>query len=409
MFEKDLWSEIFQSIKKNKLRTFLTGFSVAWGIFILVMLLASVKGMENGFKNEFNDDASNAIFISPSETTLPHKGFDAGRRIQFTNDDIEYVKETFKGSYQYITPRFVRNTSVRYKNETGNYAVRAVNPDHQYIEKTNISSGRYINENDLKKKSKVVVIGKKIKEEIFNDEDPVGKKLQINDLLFTVVGVFTDKGNEREELYMYSPVSTFQRIYKNTDNINQIVLTYNPDFNFDQAIEFSNYMEVLFKRRFDVHPDDQGAIYFNNYAEQFSNVNSFTAVLKWISVGIGLLILIAGIVGIGNILVFIIKERTKEIGIRKALGARPYQIVKLVLLESVFITFISGFGGLAFATGILSLIGPLIDVPAFSNPEVDTSTVVIATFILIFSGLVAGLLPAINASKVKPIVALRAD
>ena len=409
MFDRDLWAEIFHSIKKNKLRTFLTGFSVAWGIFILVLLLASVNGMKNGFASRFSDDASNAVFISSSVTTLPYEGFEAGRRIKLTNKDIEYIKGNFDYEVEYITPRFNKGVSAKYKKETGTYSVRSVVPDHQKIEKTIIQSGRFLTDNDINKKLKVVVIGRKIREDLFADEDPIGKTIIMNNSTFKVVGVFTDEGNDREERFFYVPVTTLQRLYKNTDSVSMILLTYNPKFSLAEAINFSETLEVVLKRRFKINPDDQGALNIRNYAEGFSDVNSFTGMLNYISIGVGILILLAGIIGIGNILVFIIKERTKEIGIRKALGARPAQIINLVILESVFITTISGFGGMLFAMGLIGIIGPQIESDAFSNPSVETSTIVTATVILIVAGVLAGLIPAIRAAKVKPIVALNGD
>lgn len=409
MFSRDLWSEIFHSIKSNKLRTFLTGFSVAWGIFILVLLLASVDGMKNGFTKQFNDDATNSIFIYPGSTTKPYGGFEAGRRIQFDNEDLDFVKQSFAGYLEYITPRFSKSVTANFGKETGTYSIRGVNPDHQIIERTVVEKGRYINENDIQNTLKVVVIGKIIADELFKDVDPIGQNIILNKLSYKVIGIFSDDGNEREERNMYTPVSTLQRLYGNTRNIDQIALTYNPEFNFAEAINFSDNIEVALKRRLIIDPEDQGALYFNNYAEQFSNVSNFTTMLSVISIGIGMLILIAGIVGIGNILVFIIKERTKEIGVRKALGAKPFDVIKLVLLESVFITSISGLIGMLFAMALVALISPIIDAPAFSNPSVDNVTIITATIVLVVAGVLAGLIPAMKAASVKPIVALRAD
>lgn len=409
MFSRDLWGEIWHSIKNNKLRTFLTGFSVAWGIFILVLLLASVKGMQNGFTKQFNNNATNSIFIYPNVTTKPYGGFEAGRRIIFRNDDIEYIKGSFEGYFEHITPQYHTSVTAKYQKETGNYNISAVNPDHIFIDRTTIAKGRYINVNDMKNTSKVLVIGRMVAKDLFKDEDPIGKQVIINGLAFKVIGMFTDDGNDREERKIYAPVSTFQRLYGNTDEINQIALTYNPSFDFTKAINFSDRLEEVLKRRFNIAPDDQGAIYLNNYAEGFSDISNFTGMLSIISIGVGVLILLAGIVGIGNILVFIIKERTKEIGIRKALGAKPIEIIKLVLLESVFITSISGLTGMLFAMGVVSLISPLVDAPAFSNPSVDNITVITSTIVLVVAGIIAGLVPAIKAANVKPIVALSSN
>ncbi|MEM7484123.1 MAG: ABC transporter permease [Bacteroidota bacterium] len=406
MFDRDIWQEIFHTLKNNKLRTFLTGFSVGWAIFILVMLLASVNGMQNGFTNQFNDDATNSIFIRPGTTSKAYAGFEAGRRIQFKNEDLDYIKNSFPEDVEYISARYFSNTTARYKSETGSYSVQGVHPDHQAIEKTIVVNGRYINNADIVNKAKVAVIGRKVSEDLFGQEDPIGKFVEFNNLPFRVVGVFTDDGDDNAERRIYAPVSTYQRIYGNTNIINQILLTYNPSYDLTKALEFSGRLEDLMKRRHKVSPLDQAGVNVWNYAEAFDDISSFSAVLNAISIGVGFLILVAGIVGIGNIMVFTIKERTKEIGVRKALGAMPKQIINLVLLESTFITALSGFIGLIFAWIILSLLGPAIDTPAFSNPSVSLSTVVTATIILIVAGVLAGLIPAIKAANVKPIVAL---
>ncbi len=409
MFDRDIWQEIFHSIKNNKLRTFLTGFSVGWGIFILVMLLASVNGMKNGFYSQFDDDATNSIFVRPGTTSKAYAGFEAERRIQFKNDDIRYIEKSFSEDYEHISARLFKQTTARYKSETGSYSIQAVHPDHQVIEKTIVTHGRYINANDLATSSKVAVIGRKVGEDLFKHEDPIGKFVEFNGLPFRVIGVFTDDGDDNAERVIYAPITTYQRIYGNTDHIDQIVLTYNSSYDLTKALAFSTRLENILKRRHKVSPEDQSAIRVWNYAEAFSDISSFTSVLSAIGIVVGILILIAGIVGIGNIMVFIIKERTKEIGIRKALGAEPSQIIKLVLLESVFITALSGFIGLLFATGILALVGPSMQSPAFTNPSVSLSTVVTATIILVVAGVFAGLIPAMKAANIKPIVALRDD
>nr|WP_299487875.1 ABC transporter permease [uncultured Allomuricauda sp.] len=407
MFDRDIWQEIFNTLKKNKLRTFLTGFSVGWAIFILVMLLASVNGMQNGFVGQFNDDATNSIFVRPGTTAKAYAGFEAGRRIQFKSDDVEYIKQSFADDVEYISARYFSNTTARYKSETGSYPIQAVHPEFQIIEKLIITDGRFFNEADLTNKAKVAVIGNKVAEDLFKDEDPVGNFAEFNGLPFRIIGIFIDEGDDNAERRIYAPISTYQRIYGNTNDISAIALTYNPTYDLAKALEFSGRLEDLLKRRHKVSPKDQSGLFVWNYAEAFDDISSFSAVLRAIGIGVGFLILIAGIVGIGNIMVFTIKERTKEIGVRKALGARPKQIVNLVLLESIFITTLSGFIGLLFAWMILAAIGPTIETPAFSNPNVSGSTVVTATIVLIVAGVMAGLIPAIKAANVKPIVALR--
>nr|WP_298794136.1 ABC transporter permease [uncultured Allomuricauda sp.] len=406
MFDRDIWQEIFNTLKKNKLRAFLTGFSVGWAIFILVLLLGLVNGMQNGFTNQFNDDATNTIFIRPGTTSKAFAGFEKGRRIQLENDDIEYIKRSFPNDIEYLSARYYSNTIGRYKSETGSYPVQAVHPEFQIIEKLIITKGRFFNDADLTNKAKVAVIGKKVAEDLFKDEEPIGNFAEFNGLPFRIIGIFIDEGDDNAERRIYAPISTYQRIYGNTNNINAVALTYNPSYNLTEALEFSQRLEDIMKRRHKVAPEDQAGIRIWNYAEAFNDISNFTNGLGMMSIFVGFLILFAGIVGIGNIMVVSIKERTKEIGVRKALGAKPKQIVNLVLLESIFITTISGFIGLLFAWMILAAIGPNIKTQAFSNPSVEVSTVLISTIILIVAGVLAGLLPAIRAANVKPIVAL---
>lgn len=281
MFDRDIWQEIFHSIKNNKLRTFLTGFSVGWGIFILVLLLASVNGMQNGFTRQFSDDATNSIFLRTGTTSIAYGGFEAGRRIQLRNSDIKYIKETFTDDLEYISPRIFRSVSARYKSETGSYSVQAVYPEHQKIEKTLVPQGRFINSNDQRGGAKVAVIGRKVAEDLFKKEDPIGQFVEFNGLPFRVVGVFTDEGDDNAERNIYAPASTFQRIYGQTDEVNQIVMTYNPNYDLTEALAFSERLENVFKRKFKVAPEDQGGIRVFNYAEVFSNITEFTGL--WIS------------------------------------------------------------------------------------------------------------------------------
>src|SRR5690606_25177710 len=243
MFSRDLWSEIFHSIKSNKLRTFLTGFSVAWGIFILVLLLASVNGLQNGFMKQFGDDATNSIIIFPSTTTKAYGGFEKGRRIQLDNEDVDFIKRSFPGYHEYISPRFSKGVDARHLSERGNYTVNGVNPENIFIEKITIDKGRFINGNDMINTSKVIVMGVVCAEELFKKEDPIGKNVVLNDLSYRVVGVFSDDGNERSERNMYAPISTLQRLYSNTADVDRISLTYNPEFNYAEAINFSDILE----------------------------------------------------------------------------------------------------------------------------------------------------------------------
>ena len=249
MFDRDIWQEIFHSIKNNKLRTFLTGFSVGWGIFILVMLLASVNGMQNGFYSQFNDDATNSIFIRPGLTSKAYAGFEKDRRIQLRNDDVEYIRKSFTKDYEHISGRMFKSTSARYKSETGTYSVQAVHPDHQVIEKTIVTKGRFINMNDLASGSKVAVIGRKVGEDLFKEEDPLGKFVEFNDLPFRVIGVFTDEGDDNAERGIYAPITAYQKIYSNTDEIDGIALTYNSSYDLTEGAGIFNAFGEYFEAK----------------------------------------------------------------------------------------------------------------------------------------------------------------
>jgi|TARA_R110002012_G_scaffold321733_1_gene551081 putative ABC transport system permease protein len=409
MFDLDLWREIFQSINKNRTRSLLSGFTVAFAILLFVLLFGIAKGLENTFAEAFKDDATNSIFIQTSETTTAYKGLQAGRKIQLKNEDQDYILDEYGNKVEYITSRIYKSVSASYKNEQNNYQLRAVNPDHQYLERTKVVSGRYINQADIQDRTKVVVIGRLVDEDLFLKTTPIGKYINLNGIQYKVVGVFEDDGGDNEERMIYMPLSTAQQVYGNNDYIDQINLSYNPDLDFDAALDFSLDLEENLKDRFLISPVDQRAIRVRNLATEAQQVNQMTTGLGIIIIVIGFGTLIAGIVGISNIMIFIVKERTKEIGVRKALGAAPKSIVSLILLEAILITTIAGYVGLFIGMGVLELIGPSLETYFIKDPAVSTNLVVTATITLIVAGGIAGYIPAKNASRIKPIVALRDD
>ena len=407
MFDIDLWREILQSISKNKLRSILSGFTVSFAILLFTLLFGIANGLENTFKSFFVDDAQNTIFIQSGRTTKPYKGLQAGRDIQFKNEDYDYLKKGFGDKVQYITSRIYKNVDATFKNEKNSYSLRAVHPDHQYLEKTQMRDGRYINEKDLKDRSKVVVIGRLVEEDLFKRTTALGKYINLSGIPYKVVGIFTDDGGDNEERLIYMPISTAQRIYGNNDYVDQINLTYNPNMNFDQALSFSDMLTKKLKERFSVAPRDQRAIRVRNLANESKGVNQMSAVLTIIVLFIGVGTLVAGIVGIANIMIFVVKERTKELGIRKALGATPKSIVSIILFESIIITALAGYFGLLLGTGILALVGDSLKDYFITDPGVSINLVIGATITLIIAGAIAGYLPAKRASRIKPIVALR--
>ncbi len=409
MFDIDLWREIFQSINKNRVRTLLSGFTVVFAIMLFTILFGIVNGLTNTFAEAFGDDATNSIFIQSGTTTTAHKGMQAGRRIQFDNEDFNYIKDDSGNKIEFITARVYKNVTATFRNEQNSYSLRAVHPDHMHLEKTMIREGRYINQRDLDERTKVVVIGRLVEEDLFLKTAALGKYINLSGIQYKVVGIFTDDGGDNEERLIYMPITTAQQVYGNNDYIDQINLTYNPEMNFDQAIAFSNSLTKKLKERFSVAAVDQRAIRIRNLANENKAVNQMTGVLGILVLIIGMGTLIAGIVGISNIMIFIVKERTKEIGIRKALGASPKSIVSIILLESVLISTIAGYIGLFIGITALRVYGPGLEEYFITDPSVSTSLVVTATIILIFAGGLAGYLPAKKASQIKPIVALRND
>ena len=410
MFDLDRWREIFQSINKNKLRSVMSGFTVAFAILLFTLLFGIVSGLKNTFEGAFVDSAANSMIVRVWKTTKPFKGLQSGRRIQLKNPDYEYLADKYDSKIDLMTARIFKNFSISYDNKQDNYSVTAVHPDHQFLEKTIIDEGRYINQLDINESSKVIVIGRLIKSDLFGEKLALGKRVNVGGISYKIIGIFSDDGGDNEERVAYIPVTTAQKLYGNNEYLNQIRIGYNQDLNLDEAIAFGNLIERDMRSKLDIHPDDQSALSVRNMAEGRKGVDVFMIALFFIVVFIGSGTLIAGIIGISNIMIFVIKERTKEFGIRKALGAKPSSIVGMVVQESVLITTIAGYLGLTLGTYILSLIGNNLEKDYFiKDPSVSQGLVIGATIVLIISGLIAALVPARKASQIKPVVALRAD
>lgn len=407
MFNRDRWREIFETIGKNKLRTFLSGFTVALGIFIFIILFGLGNGLKNTFQEFFLDDASNAIFLYPGRTSMPYKGFKVNRRIEFNNSDLADIEENFPFFLEHLTPRISRGALTSYKNESNTYTTRAVAPSHQFVEKTIIMEGRYINHLDIENKTKNAIIGRLVAKDLFKNENPIGAYINIGNSAFKVVGVFQDDGGDNEERYIYIPYTTRQLIEKSNDEIDQIILTFRKELGHTGALAFENSLKKYFKDKKVIAPQDPNGIYFQNLTDDLKQSQRFAGVLQIIVSFVGLGTLIAGIIGISNIMVFVVKERTKELGIRKALGATPRSVIQMVLQESVFITTISGYLGLFLGILVLESIGLKLEEYFIKNPFIDIGTAFSATVVLILFGAIAGYIPAKRASSIKPIIALR--
>lgn len=413
MFDIERWQEIFDTIRKNKLRTFLTGLSVASGIFILVILLGFGQGMQNGVAKEFEEDATNRIWVSTRRTTKEFKGLNPGRIIRMNDNNFDYAtSELGEDKLEYRSGIFrVNGGLVNYKNESGNYGVQGVGPDYQFIENAHMLSGRFLNYDDLKEINKVVVISERVQKELFKTVNPINENLQISGLNFQVVGVYSDAGGEREENRIYIPITTAKRVFNGGDRINNLSFTFRPQENFEETLKESNNftaeLEEYLKQSHTVAPDDENAVrVFNvlNEAKRYFGLLDNINLFFWF---VGICTIVAGVVGVSNIMLIIVKDRTREIGIRKALGAKPWSIIGMILHEAVFVTAVSGFAGFIVSMGLLELLGPSIEVDYILNPSVDFNIAITTVFILIFVGAVAGFIPAWRAASIKPIQALR--
>lgn len=407
MFSRDQWQEIFETIRKNKLRTILSGFTVALGIFIFIILFGFGNGLKNSFEQFFLDDATNTLWLYPGVTSKAYRGFKDNRRIEFENSDLIDIEENFTFFLENITPRINRRETLSYRGQSNNYNIRAIAPAHQYVEKTIIMKGRFINQKDVDERTKNITIGRLVAQDIFKKEDPIGKYIEMGESAFKVVGVFQDKSGDREERLVYLPYTTRQLMEKNNDKIDQIIVSFNPDLGYIGALAFEKQLGDFFKSKKVIDPSDKSGLYIRNTTERVRQNQQFASVLQIIVAFVGIGTLIAGIIGISNIMVFVVKERTKELGVRKALGATPISVVGMILNESIFITTSSGIFGLLLGVFILSRLEDQLEQYFILDPYVDSLTALIATFLLIFFGAIAGYIPAKRAASIKPIVALR--
>ncbi len=416
MFDVDIWQEIFSTIRKNKLRTFLTSFSVAWGIFMLMVLLGSGNGLQNGVREEFADEAVNIMWLWTGETSIPYKGLKEGREVKFNNEDYSYLT-TRTDEIEQVSSRFYLRGDITYSygKEYGSFSTSTCHPSLMEMEKIKLTRGRFINELDISEYRKVIVIGDDIRKALFKHEDPMGKYIKVGSVPFKVVGVSLDPGSD-DNRQAYMPFTTAQRLFNGGDRVHNFTLTTQMVKTEKEATEISDRIREQLARRHDFDPSDKRAMgSFNMLTEYIRTMKIFQAIkiFVWI-IGIGTLI--AGIVGVSNIMLILVKERTREIGIRKALGASPASVIGLVLLESVLITTVAGYIGLVLGVGLMEGVHFGLeqmfaagggDQIFFRNPTVDFMTAVSATIILIFSGALAGYIPARRAANVKPIEALR--
>ncbi len=420
MFDLDHWKEIFSTLKKNKWRTFFTAFGVFWGIFMLIIMIGSGKGLQNGVMSGMGDFATNSMFVWAQTTTKAYKGYKEGRSFNFNNEDTRALKQELD-ELQYLAPRvqgFSNGTNqqnVVRGLEAGTFTVYGDAPVWNKIDPAKILQGRFINDIDVKNKRKTAIIGEHVKKVLFkNGEDPLGKYIRIQGVYFQVVGVFKPLndninfgGDKSKSIFV--PYTTLQQVYNYGDAVHWYALTAKSGTPI-KALE-DEVLRILAKRH-SVHPEDKEAFGYFNLGEQFDQISGlFNGIdlLIWI-VGTGTLL--AGVIGISNIMLVIIKERTQEIGVQRAIGATPRKIISQVVTESVVLTTFAGYVGLVIGVGILEAVSYGLatqgaESNSFKNPEISFTIAITALAILIISGVMAGIIPARKAVRIKPIDALR--
>jgi putative ABC transport system permease protein len=414
MFNLDQWQEILEAIRANKTRSFATAFGVFWGILMLILLLGAGQGLQNGVQKNMLLDAINSIWIVPARTSMAYQGLPAGREHPFIEEDLETVSENISG-IDLMSPenRLMGNFDVKFGNRASRFDVFGAGSEYFGIKVTQeIVNGRSFNPFDDKQKRKVALIGTRVAEAIFPEGiDPVGEYLQIKDVNFRVVGVFefhsTSRTNQGQRIYI--PFSTFQGIFNPDRKVTLFAVTTAEG---RSGKELEGDILKLVKQRQSVHPDDTRAYFVHNQEEQHQDIANLFLAIKLFIWMVGLGTLMAGIVGVSNVMIIIVKERTREIGVRKALGAKPASIVGMIIQESVFITTIAGYIGLFLGVVLLeglnrALVAFGAELEFFNQPEIDLRVALAALLVLVLSGALAGLVPAMKAARVSPAEALR--
>ncbi|WP_271424138.1 ABC transporter permease [Aequorivita sinensis] len=420
MLSKDSWTEIIEALSSNWFRTVMTAFGVLWGIFILVILLAAGNGLENGIRQGFNGMATNSMFMWTQTASQPYKGLPKGRRYNFKTDDVPAIKQSVEG-LQFVSPRnqlggFRGSNNVVRGLQTGAFNVYGDYPEIIQQQPMDITSGRFINYSDIQEKRKIAIIGSGVKSALYDSgEEVIGSYIKINGVNFMVVGTYKKKGSngdpEEMQKEIYVPFTAFSQAFNMGDIVGWMAITAKDGYSI------TNLKEQIFdiiKTRHTINPKDDRAVGNFDLFQEYTKLTGLFSALNFVAYFVGILVLLSGIIGISNIMLIVVKERTKEIGIRRALGATPWSIRAQILLESIFLTIVSGMAGIVLATAVLWFVNYQLDgmdtsEMMFINPSVNIGVVFIALTILIVSGLLAGLIPAQNAIKIKPVEALRTE
>lgn len=410
-FSLDRWSEVMSTIGRNKLRTFLTMISVAWGIFVLVALLGLGNGLDQGARKSFARDAANGVWINQNKTSIPYKGYDIGRWIAFENSDFEAARAVpgveYASAQHWIRGFRWGSQMTRYGNKASTFSIEAVHPATLFMQAHEMAAGRFLNEGDITARTKTAVIGTTVAQFLFEPkEDPIGKWITVGSSAFEVVGVFRDSKGAEEERRIYVPISTAQLAFNGGERIGQIQLLLG-DASADQARAIIDTIVGQLAQKHDFDPSDKQAVRVHNNIENAERFSKMFWMISTFVLLVGLGTLAAGVVGVSNIMMIAVKERTKEIGVRKALGATPNSIIFMILQEAVFLTGVAGMLGLAGGVWFLELLPSLMDTEMLDQPRISFVTGVGATLFLVLAGAFAGYFPARAAARVNPIHALR--
>lgn len=414
----DAWVEVLRHLLARPLRSALTGFSVAWGVFMLILLLAAGDGLANAMAWNYRDDAVNSIWLSPGTTSMPFEGKPEGRPIQLEDADVDFVEALPESGH--VTARFIppSDTRIAWRTRSGTFDIRATHPDHRHIEGTHIDQGRFINHRDVEQRRKVAVIGRRVADFLYEDaperDHPIGTEIRVGGIVFTVVGLFSDDGGEREEQLVYLPVSTAQASFGGRDRIQRLMFTVGPPDLTAASLEGADRAVAAVREglgaRHAFSSRDRAALRVRDRIHAFADVQAVFGWLRSFTWLVGLGTVLAAMVGVGNTLLISVKERTRELGLRKALGATRGDLVGMVMREALVLTAVSGWLGLVGGLGLIELGKRLVpDSETLRNPDVDLASVGLSVVALVVAGVVAGLVPAWQAAAVPAVVALQDD
>ena len=410
LIDRDTWQEVFDSFSKNKLRSILTMVGVWWGILLLIGLLGSARGLENSFNRLFGDFATNSVFVWGQSTSKPFKGFQEGKQVNLTLSDAKKIEENVVG-IEFVLPRSQQSTSITKNFLSGNFQMAGDYPLLDKLQKKKLIHGRFINQNDIDNKKKIAVISEDAYKQLFEkDQNAIGEYIEINGINFKVVGMFeTGNMNMGPSTDIHIPFTTFQQIYNRGDRIGWMMITGKPEYDIKLIEEDA---KLLLKNLNNIHPDDTQAFGSFNLGKEFKKVTGFLTGMQFLTWFVGIATLIAGVFAIGNILLITVKERTKEIGVRRALGATPFEIKRQIVVEAVFLTLVAGVFGIITGGWILIALDHFFGQgpdAAIVNASVSIAVVFLALIILVILGTLIGLIPAFKATSIKPIEALREE